>query len=436
MITGKTLIEWGYQPASWFGAALHDANDAEAHGATEAEIRAIIAQHVPPPVEPRGLRAAGEVAFHLNIHAEGEGDADNIAAVSATMQELMRVPTVEAGAVMPDACPAGVIPVGGVVAVKGAIHPGFHSADICCSVAVANLGRVDPKEVLDRAMTVTHFGPGGRQQRDQHKPSAEVMDRFERNRFLQWHLQPMISHFATQGDGNHFLYVGTLQSTGDTVVVTHHGSRGPGARLYKAGMQDAERFREKLAPEVPKAAAWIPFDTKEGQDYWEALQAIKDWTRESHFKIHQLIGFPINDWFWNEHNFIFQRGDTFFHAKGATPGWAEYDRTIVPLNMAEPILITRGTDAANGLGFLPHGAGRNMSRTQFLKESAPAAWPEHIDVRSFCGTPDFSEHPNAYKSAATVRSQIAHYGLAEIVDEILPYGSIMAGDQPQPWRKK
>ncbi len=75
----------------------------------------------------------------------------------------MRVPTVEKGAIMPDACPSGsalgTIPVGGIVATKNAIHPSFHSADICCSVAI--LGDVDPKAMLDAAMEQTHFGPGG-----------------------------------------------------------------------------------------------------------------------------------------------------------------------------------------------------------------------------------------------------------------------------------
>lgn len=49
-----------------------------------------------------------------------------------------------------------------------------------------------------------------------------------------------------------------------------------------------------------------------------------------------------------------------------------------------------------------------------------------------------SELPSAYKSAANVRAQIEHYGLAEVVDEVIPYGSIMAGDWQQnaPWRKK
>jgi len=48
----------------------------------------------------------------------------------------------------------------------------------------------------------------------------------------------------------------------------------------------------------------------------------------------------ITDRFWNEHNFVFLRNDQFFHAKGATPAFANFaddarEVTIIPLNMAE-----------------------------------------------------------------------------------------------------
>jgi hypothetical protein len=37
-----------------------------------------------------------------------------------------------------------------------------------------------------------------------------------------------------------------------------------------------------------------------------------------------------------------------------------------------------------------------------------------------------------------VRRQIEHFGLAKVVDEVLPYGSIMAGDweADAPWRRR
>jgi hypothetical protein len=120
-------------------------------------------------------------------------------------------------------------------------------------------------------------------------------------------------------------------------------------------------------------------------------------------------------------------------------------RPLIPLNMAEPILITRGLDAENGLGFAPHGAGRNFSRSAYMRRHAGKAEEEMvaeqtkgIDARFFCGIPDVSELPGAYKSAASVRRQIAEYDLAEVVDTIDPVGCIMAGDwqRDAPWRRK
>lgn len=434
MITGKTLIDWGYPQGSWFGAAIAAANKAQADGLDPHEaIKATMpAPHIP-------LRALGSKPYFLNIRADNEVEAQNIIMVEDTMRELMRVPTVEGGAVMPDACPAGEICVGGVVATKEAIHPGYHSADICCSMGISILGDVDPKAVLDMGMLSTHFGYGGRA--DPLAVPGAILANFEANQFLKPILPLAQRDFASQGDGNHFFYVGRLKSTGETAIVTHHGSRGPGAALYKAGMTLADRYRQKLSPETPKGSAWIPSETKDGEAYWEALQLIGNWTEASHFAIHDLVaerlGASVTGRKWNEHNFVFRRSDgLFYHAKGATPGWSDYDLTLVPLNMAEPVLITRGKDAPNGLGFLPHGAGRNLSRTRYLRENPGTLFPEGIDVRFFSGTADHSELPGAYKNAASVRGQIAEYGLAEVVDEVIPYGTIMAGELEKFWLKK
>ena len=56
-----------------------------------------------------------------------------------------------------------------------------------------------------------------------------------------------------------------------------------------------------------------------------------------------------------------------------------------------------------------------------------------VDVRFFFDRPDVSETSVAYKSAATVRAQIARFELAGIAGEIVPLGCIMAGDYDKPW---
>jgi RNA-splicing ligase RtcB len=459
-ITGKTLIAWGCKPGPWFAAAIAAAERARASGADESAIRSIVDGFARPP-EPAtvGLRAPGDLAYSLNIRAEEPEDADNIAAVERHMADLMRVPTLVAGAVMPDACPSGAapgtIPVGGVVAAKDAIHPGMHSSDICCSMALSVFGDAEPKALLDAGMKVSHFGAGGRTHSHGIEPPDALLAEFAQNKFLAMTTEAAAKHFGTQGDGNHFFFVGRLASTGQVALVTHHGSRKPGALLYKAGMDMAESFRRHLSPETPAHNAWIPFESDEGRAYWDALQLIRTWTKKNHFAIHdavaRFLGLKVKDRFWNEHNFVFRKSDgLFYHAKGATPAWAGFAAdsnglTLIPLNMAEPILVTRGLDAENGLGFAPHGAGRNFSRTAFMRRNAHITEAElvaeqtrGIDARFFCGNPDVSELPGAYKSAAVVRRQIAEYGLAEVVDTIEPVGSIMAGDwqRDAPWRKK
>lgn len=448
MLTGKDLIEAGVTTGKHFGAALQAANKALVEG---ADWVAAAKAHEPPPALP--LREK-PLPFHLNIEAESDDELVTVSAVQDTMRELMKTPVVTAGALMPDACPAGplgTIPVGGVVASKH-IHPGMHSADICCSMAISVFPGASPAKLLDAMHTNTHFGPGGR---EDHDMPTEVAEQFSGNSFLKEMIDIGNSNFATQGDGNHFAYVGSMKSTGETVLVTHHGSRGPGARLYKAGMKVADKLRRSVSPETLMGNSWIAADTADGDEYWNALQIIRSWTKANHYKLHDLaasdIGIKPSDRFWNEHNFVFRKSDgLFYHAKGATPafdGWAHdaTDLTIIPLNMAEPILIVRGSNADNGLGFSPHGAGRNMSRTAHKRGlgehsdvEVMAVETDGIDARFFMGTPDVSELPSAYKNAASVRAQIDKYGLAEVVDEVIPYGCIMAGDWEQnaPWRKK
>jgi RNA-splicing ligase RtcB len=458
MISGKTLIAWGHKPGPWFAAAIAEAEAARLAGADDATLRAIVARFAPPAPPAIGLRNAGETPFSLNVRAQDAAEAENIAAVSRHMRELMRVPTMVAGTVMPDACPAGsapgTIPVGGVAAARDAIHPGMHSADICCSLAVTIFGEVAATPILDAGMRLSHFGGGGRPRGRQVPPPPEVMAAFTANTFLGPSTGAALEQFATQGDGNHFLFVGRLASSGQVALVTHHGSRKPGAMLYRAGMEAAESFRRTLSPETPKHNAWIPADTAEGEGYWQALQAIRAWTKANHFAIHDLIAEALalerKDRFWNEHNFVFRKSDgLFYHAKGATPAWSDFapdssGLTLIPLNMAEPILICRGLNAAGGLGFAPHGAGRNLSRTAYMRRHQGRSEGEvvaeqtvGIDARFFCGVADLSELPGAYKSAAAVKSQIAEFALAEVVEEIAPIGCIMAGDwqRDAPWRR-
>lgn len=450
-ITGKDLIAMGYRQGKWFKKALVEVNAERMEG---DELKSFLDERAPKIVD----LLDEPVEYHLNIRAENEEEESNVDTVIRTMDVLMKTPTVINGAVMPDACPtgsAGQIPVGGIVVTKDAIHPAMHSADVCCSVMMTSLGNVDPKEVLDRAQEVTHFGGGGRED------LFEFPEALEQKILANYYLKSKRSlnlaktHLGTQGDGNHFLYVGQSEDTGETIMVTHHGSRGFGANLYKQGMKAAERFRREISPDTLKGNAWIPYSHPQGKEYWEALQIVREWTKLNHKVLHDAtcakVGVDPVDRFWNEHNFVFKDGDNFYHAKGATPLDDKFvpdsknGLRLVPLNMSEPILIVKGDTTENNLGFAPHGAGRNISRTAHIRKKVGKTITEvyleetaGIDARFFSGHIDISELPSAYKDAENVQNQMKEFGLGEVVDRILPYGCIMAGDWQidAPWRKR
>ncbi|MFT5881776.1 MAG: tRNA-splicing ligase RtcB [Crocinitomicaceae bacterium] len=416
----------------------------------------------------------------LAIQAKSKDAIKNLAKSQKQMEQLLCCPVIERGVLMPDACPAGnapaVIPVGGAIAVKNAIIPAAHSADICCSLhASFFVSELDTSSIMDALQLVTRFGPGGRPEDEQvHHPVLD--EAVWNNRFLRRLEQKAKLHMADQGDGNHFANLGELQVSAlllvalrdngqidlanalaphasVKVLVTHHGSRGLGAALYKRGLDAAIKHTRKHAKGIPEQAAWLSMSTAEGQAYWDALQYVSRWTKANHESIHARFHAALTTQsiasIGNEHNFIWKRDDVYLHGKGATPAWASADGYpllgLIPLNMAEPILLTVGSNNSDFLSFSPHGAGRNFARKALLRRyerkrqgidterisSDIRSGTHHIDARWYLGEADVTECPIAYKPAAEVRSQIQQYNLAEVIAEIQPLGCIMAGRSPR-----
>ncbi len=198
----------------------------------------------------------------------------------------------------------------------------------------------------------------------------------------------------------------------------------------------------------------------EGQSYWEAPQYVGRWTRANHEVIHHgflnALGHnqPLAA-FGNEHNFVWRRDDgLYYHGKGATPAWKDRSGRpllgLIPLNMASPILICLGADNDRLLGFAPHGAGRDRSRSALMRDyrneqggqdtrrihEAITEATRGIEVEWWYGKPDLTETPLGYKSADTIIDQIERFELGHVCGRIQPLACIMAGDPgPAPWKK-
>ncbi|MEM9080369.1 MAG: RtcB family protein [Verrucomicrobiota bacterium] len=484
-LTQEDLIEAGWERGPVFAEMMAKVREYEERGICDRKyLLKLLAKDFGEPQPKMAMRSEPEKVTEA-IRPENDEEKDNVAKVRRKMSELLKVPVIERGAIMPDACPSGpgeaCIPVGGAIAVENAIIPSAHSADICCSMfASFYVERSSVANELDALTAATRFGPGGRHYDHLVEHEVNEEDVWD-NPFLSGLKDYGRVHMADQGDGNHFAYLGEVEVTEELVgrlrlagygelaneiasgrdahapllrvLVTHHGSRGLGAHLFKRGQKAALKATDKVARGIPNAAVWLDARSDEGQNYWEALQYVSQWTRANHEVIHEQflnsIGATKVASFGNEHNFVWKRGDVFLHGKGATPAWKDSDGRpllgLIPLNMAEPILMVLGADQDEFLSFAPHGAGRNVSRTKLrdrygdeaTRKNVIAHHTKDIDVRWFCGKPDLSETPVAYKNAAQVKAQIEEFGLAEIVAEIRPLGCIMAGDLPRiDWKKR
>ncbi len=472
------LLAAGYPPGEKIQPMLARLDDLETRGITDPKyaLKLIKREFGPPP--PRIAMREAPAPLAEAIEAKGKDEHENLYAVRRHMHALLKTPVISRGVILPDACPMGgkeaCIPVGGAIAVENAIIPSAHSSDICCSMfATFYEERSSISAELDALMSATRFGTGHRHLDlivDDPVHDEDVWD----NPFLTGLRERARLHMADQGDGNHFAYIGKIRITAEMtamlrltghndlaklvpgknfrVLVTHHGSRGLGAHVFKRSQIAALKHTAKQAANVPENAAWLDAKSGDGPAYWEALQYVALWTKANHRSIHrrflECIGADSAAEIANEHNFVWQRGDTFFHGKGATPAWRDSDGRpllgLIPLNMAEPILIVLGADNADFLSFAPHGAGRNISRTELrrrfrgedARKAEIARATAGLDIRWFAGKPDLSETPVAYKNAAQVKAQIATFGLAQVIGEIQPLGCIMAGDSGKSWRDR
>ena len=135
-------------------------------------------------------------------------------------------------------------------------------------------------------------------------------------------------------------------------------------------------------------------------------------------------------------------GDIF-----ASPGRSIVARYLKEIVASEKIdlSIANAENSAGGFGITPQLADELFGYGLDVLTSGNHIWDKREIYDYFARQPRLlrpanyvSELPGAYKNAASMRRQIAKFGLAEVVDQIDPIGNIMAGDwqRDAPWRKK
>jgi tRNA-splicing ligase RtcB (3'-phosphate/5'-hydroxy nucleic acid ligase) len=366
------------------------------------------------------------------------------------MAVAMKLPVTVAGALMPDAHQGYGLPIGGVLATNNAIIPYGVGVDIGCRMALSIFDIPEAHFLANEAIykreliAHTKFG-AGQGWRGNEKADHAILanDGFNATPFIKNLFTKAADQLGTSGGGNHFVEWGIIEFDADDAqlgiakgkylaLLSHSGSRGFGATV--AG------YYTKLAkslcklPQEASNLAYLDMNSAEGQEYWLAMNLAGDYASACHDVIHnrlaKAVGGNVLAKVENHHNFAWKETwngqEVIVHRKGATPASKDV-MGIIPGSMTAPGFLVRGKGEAGSINSASHGAGRQMSRTQAIKNIAKTAMEDVLKANgvTLIGA-GLDEAPMAYKDINTVMA--AQRDLVDVVAKFTPKMVRMADD--------
>jgi tRNA-splicing ligase RtcB len=399
-ITGKDLMEFGFEPGKVMGVALRVVNKEYKHSSIE-DVRVILTGVLASPESFVDHEVLGPIAQLLMPTPEVDNPEIPLREVGVPysiygkeniekgaidqMEVAVKLPVAVAGAIMPDSHQGYGLPIGGVLATDNAIIPWAVGVDIGCRMCLTiydtGASYIDGNrgKLINVLKSETFFGTGV--QNDGLLKEHAFVERSEFNdvknigalKDVAW------KQLGTSGGGNHFVDFGNVRITdpnndfglevGEYVgVLTHSGSRGFGATL--ANKYSAIAMEKTRLPKHAQYLAWLDMNSEEGIEYWIAMNMAGDYAQACHDEMHRRIGNKLGlkpmAKIENHHNFAWKETidgkEVIVHRKGATPA-GKGVLGIIPGSMVSPGFIVRGRGVVDSIASASHGAGRLMSRT-------------------------------------------------------------------------
>ncbi|MEM5814652.1 MAG: RtcB family protein [Candidatus Aenigmatarchaeota archaeon] len=281
------------------------------------------------------------------------------------------------------------------------------------------------------------------------------------------------------GSGNHFLEVQKvdkimdvetanafgIHDTNQVVVMIHTGSRGLGHQVCSDFLREMEREFKPLIDKLPdRELVYAPAGTETARRYllgmgcaanfaWANRQMIVHWVREAFEKTFKR---PAEDMEMNiiydvahnickieEHEINGKKVKVYMHRKGGTrafpPGHpeipADYRKfgqpVLIPGSMGTASYVLVGTHEGmkESFGSTAHGAGRQMSRHEALRQWRGESVQKELAgkgilVRGASWQGIAEEAPGAYKDIDEVARVSHETGIAKMVARQVPIGVV------------
>lgn len=317
--------------------------------------------------------------------------------------------------IMPDCHSAKGCVIGYTARLTGKVVPNLIGVDIGCGVRAWNLGQ--------RSLSAADFerldgfvrdripcGMGGIHSRPVAACDADVEPVCRRTgtRKRPDYIGYVRRSVGTLGGGNHFIEI-DLDDTGCGWLVIHSGSRNFGSRVAE--------YHQGVAGRNAKGKL-TGLEYLEGDECREYLDDMKVAQRYASLNRATMGRIILGDFFGLDadvlasiesvHNCIsFEDGIVRKGAISARAG----ERVIIPLNMAEGIVVGTGKGNPEWNRSAPHGAGRRLSRTAAKATISLEEFERAIRERgvwtSTANRTTLDEAPQAYKDSDTIVGYLA-----------------------------
>jgi len=344
-------------------------------------------------------------------------------------------------AIMPDAHQGYGMPIGGVMATKGAIVPNAVGVDIGCGMCAVRsmLDHYDAESLKKVMGLIREHVPLG----FSHHKEKQAWDGFAKYpevQIVERQLQAAQYQLGTLGGGNHFMEIQADES-GIVWLMLHSGSRNFGLKIAKEYHDRARELCDKWYSQIPdQEFAFLPLDIPEADEYIAAMNyalafALESRTRmmdvmtESMREVFSDIQFdePINV----HHNYARMENhfgsNVMVHRKGATSAKLG-ELGIIPGSQGTASYIVKGLGNADSFQSCSHGAGRRMGRKQAIRELVFADEVKRLDdagvIHSIRSEKDLDEASGAYKDIGVVMDN--QLDLVEVVTALKPLAVIKA----------
>lgn len=309
--------------------------------------------------------------------------------------------------IMPDVHPGKVGTIGFTSTIGDKILPNVIGVDIGCGITLA---RIKQKKVeyqkLDKI--IRENIPVGYANRKKPHRFSEEFD------FSRLHCMRAINEtkakvsIGTLGGGNHFIEL-DKDEEGNIYVAIHSGSRHLGKEVTEYYLNEGQKYLKAQGIGVQYELTYLKDDLKES--YLHDLQVVQKFAELNRAAmLDELVKgmkFKIEEEYSVIHNYVDFSGEEPILRKGAISAKAG-EVVVIPINMADGILLGAGLGNAEWNYSAPHGSGRKMNRESVKNNYTVSQFKNEMKgVYSSCVDKEtLDEAPFAYRRIENILPDI------------------------------